>query len=87
MRIGQAGQNGAASQIHHARRRAAQRLHLRIGTDQKNASGLDRDGFGMRLVLVNGVDIPVDEKQIGRPGGLAGVTGGAKKKQTFSEEN
>ncbi len=65
MRIGQAGQNGRAMQIDRFHFCGTEFFRFVIRADKQNAIALDGDGFRMRLGVIAGVDVTVQENQIG----------------------
>ena len=57
MRISQAGNNRFAGKINRARSMKVLRVGVR--TDKNDALVFHRDGFGVRLLFINGVNISV----------------------------
>ena len=64
MRIGQAGHNSFSGKIDHARFVVGEFLRVCIRADKDDPIFFDRDGSGVRLTLVNGIDVSVNENKI-----------------------
>src|SRR5207237_2403983 len=64
MRIGHSGDNGAATKIDNARFVARQLFRIFIRADERNPVLLHCNRFGVRLALVDRVNVPVNEDEI-----------------------
>ena len=64
MRVGEAGHDGAAAQIHHPAPGRLQVTHFGVAADSKHAIAGNRDRLGARLGSVHRVDGAVDQDQI-----------------------
>ena len=72
VRIDEAGQQGAAFEVHQARAGAARRLHLLAGADGKDAPAAHGDRLGRGLRVIDGDDGPAAVDQVGCAGGGGG---------------
>ena len=64
MRIGQAGHNGFSGKIDNARFVVGELFRVCVRADKNDPIFFDRDGFGVRLTFVHGVDVSVKENKI-----------------------
>jgi hypothetical protein len=69
MRIGHSGHNGAAAKIDNARFVARQIFRTFIRADERNPAFLHRNRIGVRLALVDSVNVPVNQDKIDIFGG------------------
>jgi hypothetical protein len=84
MRISETGRNSFARQIHDACLIIPHFFSVRIGPNENDATVLDRDCLGGRLVVVNGVDISVNENCLG---GFRAVRDTAHEQQNSSDSS
>jgi hypothetical protein len=85
MRIGHSGHNGAAAKIDNARFVARQLFRIFIRADERNPVFLHRNRFGVRLALVDSVNVPVNEDEIDMFGG-AQLLGGKEREELDTGE-
>ncbi len=69
----EAGQQRSAPKVDPPRPRAGQVDHISVRSDGDDAAAIDGDGLGDRLVVVDRVDTPTDQDQVGRAGGGHGA--------------
>jgi hypothetical protein len=74
MRVGEARQDRATTQIDDLRARAAKRQNIVASADRENAPEFDRDGLALRVVGVSRQDAAIGENQIGSDGVLHDAT-------------
>ena len=84
--ISHAGDDRGAMKIDNARHLAFIFFRIRIRANENNAIAFYRDCLGMRLFFVDGINIAVDQDQIGNLCGRRGRRRQRKQKQTQRDD-